>query len=108
MPAKQSDFEKSLAELEKIVRRMEQGEQPLEQALKDFERGMALAAQCRKSLEAAQQRVDKLVKKHGRYAPEAMRVEEEEGEYGEEFDDGDGESDGDYDGDSDYDGDDER
>ena len=79
-PAKQIDFEKSLAELEKIVRRMEQGEQPLEQAMKDFERGMQLAEQCRKSLESAQQRVDKLVKKHGGYALQAME-EAEEDEY---------------------------
>ena len=37
------DFEKSLAELEKIVQRMERGEQSLEQTLKDFERGMVLS-----------------------------------------------------------------
>lgn len=59
------DFEKSLAELEKIVRRMEHGEQSLEQTLKDFERGMMLSEQCRKSLETARQRVEKLVAKHG-------------------------------------------
>ncbi len=59
------DFEKSLAELEKIVRRMEQGEQSLEQTLKDFERGMVLSEQCRKSLDAARQRVEKLVARHG-------------------------------------------
>ncbi|MGR3914022.1 MAG: exodeoxyribonuclease VII small subunit [Gammaproteobacteria bacterium] len=77
MPVKQPDFETSMAELETIVRRMEQGEQPLEQALEDFERGMVLAEQCRKSLESAQQRVDKLVKKHGGYALQALEDAEE-------------------------------
>ena len=66
------DFEQSLAELEEIVRRMEQGEQSLEQTLKDFERGMVLSEQCRKSLEAARQRVEKLVGKHGDYKLESL------------------------------------
>ncbi|MDD9854687.1 MAG: exodeoxyribonuclease VII small subunit, partial [Gammaproteobacteria bacterium] len=66
------DFEKSLAELEKIVRRMEQGEQSLEQTLKDFERGMVLSEQCRKRLDAAQQRVEKLVARHGEYRLEPV------------------------------------
>ena len=66
------DFEKSLAELEKIVQRMERGEQSLEQTLKDFERGMALSEQCRKSLETARQRVEKLVAKHGDYKLESL------------------------------------
>ena len=66
------DFEKSLAELEKIVQRMERGEQSLEQTLKDFERGMVLSEQCRKSLETARQRVEKLVAKHGDYKLESL------------------------------------
>lgn len=74
------DFEKSLAELEKIVRRMEQGEQPLEQTLKDFERGMALSEQCRKRLDAAQQRVEKLVARHGEYRLEAVDAGDAGGE----------------------------
>ncbi len=44
---------------------MEQGEQSLDQTMRDFERGMELSQQCQKSLDVAQQRVDKLVKKHG-------------------------------------------
>ncbi|MDD9856753.1 MAG: exodeoxyribonuclease VII small subunit [Gammaproteobacteria bacterium] len=66
------DFEKSLAELEKIVRRMEQGEQSLEQTMKDFERGMVLSEQCRKRLDAAQQQVEKLVARHGEYKLEPV------------------------------------
>jgi len=77
------DFEKSLAELEKIVRRMEQGEQSLEQTLKDFERGMVLSEQCRKRLDAAQQRVEKLVARHGEYRLEPVAD-------GDDGDDGDG------------------
>ena len=61
------DFEKSLAELENIVERMERGDQTLEQTMKDFERGMHLSENCRKSLDVAQQKVEQLVKRHGEY-----------------------------------------
>jgi exodeoxyribonuclease VII small subunit len=66
------DFEKSLSELEKIVDRMEKGDQSLEDTLQDFERGMDLSEQCQKSLDEAQQKVEKLVKKHGGYQLESM------------------------------------
>ncbi len=66
------DFEKSLTELEKIVERMEQGEQTLDDMLNDFEHGMVLSEQCQKSLDRAQQKVQKLVKKHGAYELEPV------------------------------------
>ena len=51
------DFEKALAELEKIVARMESGELSLEQALAAHKRGLELARFCQQKLEAAQQQV---------------------------------------------------
>ena len=60
------DFEKSLTELEKIVERMEDGEQSLEVSLKDFERGMTLVRQCRDSLASAEAKVQKLIEKNGK------------------------------------------
>lgn len=84
---KTPDFEKLLGELDKIVQRMEQGDQTLDQTMKDFERGMELSEQCQKSLDAAQQRVDKLVKKHGNFQLESMDDElEDDEEYEEESD----------------------
>lgn len=77
-PTKSPDFEKLLAELDKIVARMEQGEQSLEHTMQDFERGMALATACQKSLDEAQQRVDKLVKKYGKYQLESMQDADED------------------------------
>jgi exodeoxyribonuclease VII small subunit len=50
-------FEKALAELEKIVERMESGELSLEQALATHKRGLELARFCQQRLEAAQQQV---------------------------------------------------
>jgi exodeoxyribonuclease VII small subunit len=50
-------FEKALAELEKIVARMEGGQLSLEQALAAHKRGLELAKYCRARLDAAQQQV---------------------------------------------------
>src|SRR5882672_10485185 len=50
-------FEKALAELEKIVSRMESGELSLDQALATHKRGLELAKFCQQKLEAAQQQV---------------------------------------------------
>ena len=55
------DFEDTLAELEEIVGRLERGEQKLESALQDFERGVRLVRQCTTVLTSMEQRVDKLV-----------------------------------------------
>ena len=72
-----SDFEKSLKELETIVERMEKGDQTLEASLKDFERGNALAAACRASLEQAEQRIEKLVNKSDGFEREPFEPEKE-------------------------------
>ena len=56
-PSGELSFEKALAELEKIVARMESGELSLEQALATHKRGLELARFCQQRLEAAQQQV---------------------------------------------------
>jgi exodeoxyribonuclease VII small subunit len=50
-------FEQALAELEKIVSRMESGDLSLEQALAAHKRGLELARFCQQRLEGAQQQV---------------------------------------------------
>jgi exodeoxyribonuclease VII small subunit len=52
-----ADFEKSLDELEKLVGKMEQGEQSLDDSLKSYERGIALYRNCQTALEQAELRV---------------------------------------------------
>jgi len=56
-PPGELSFEQALAELEKIVSRMESGELSLEQALATHKRGLELARFCQQRLEAAQQQV---------------------------------------------------
>lgn len=56
------DFETALAELEAIVQRLEQGELPLEESLRQFERGVALTRSCQKALRQAEQKIRVLSK----------------------------------------------
>ncbi|MCK5640375.1 MAG: exodeoxyribonuclease VII small subunit [Gammaproteobacteria bacterium] len=63
---KKIDFEVSLAELEELVERMEEGELTLEDSLKDFERGIELTRSCQQALKEAEQRVQMLVGKSGK------------------------------------------
>jgi len=59
------NLEKSLAELEKIVARMEGGELSLDESLKQFERGVELTRQCQSALRSAEQKVEILLRKTG-------------------------------------------
>lgn len=53
-------FESSIAELEAIVGQLEKGELPLEESLKQFEKGINLAQQCQKILTDAEQKIEML------------------------------------------------
>ena len=55
-------YEQSIARLDDIVRSMERGDVPLEQALKLFEEGAGLIASCNKMLDEAEQMGVKLKK----------------------------------------------
>ena len=56
------DFEQALAALEQLVDELEAGDQPLEQALASFERGVALTRRCQAALRAAEQKVEILAR----------------------------------------------
>ena len=58
-------FEDALHELEEIVKKIETGEHSLEENLEFFERGIALTRQCSSKLDAATQRIKKLVDENG-------------------------------------------
>lgn len=61
--AKQSQtFEKSMDRLEEIVRKIEQGSVPLDDALKLFEEGTKLADSCAKLLDKAELKILEVTK----------------------------------------------
>lgn len=55
-------FEESMSRIEEIVRVLERGDKPLEEALSLFEEGTGLIKSCQKLLDDAEQRVVKLRK----------------------------------------------
>jgi len=74
---KTPDFEQALEDLEATVERLERGELPLEEALKQFERGIGLARSCQLALKQAEQKVEILLQKTLEAAPETFEPEEE-------------------------------
>jgi len=67
-------FEECLQRLEKIVDELEKGDLPLEKALGLFEEGIALSASCRQELEAAEGKVEILLKQNGKLQPEPFDI----------------------------------
>ena len=73
-------FEECLQRLEKIVDYLEKENVPLEQAIQLFEEGVKLSNSCRQELEAAEGRVEILLKQNGKlqaepFEPSAERAE---------------------------------
>ena len=75
---KPPEFEQALDELERLVERLERGDLPLDEALRDFERGVALTRHCQGALETAQQRVEVLLRRGGRTEVQPFTVPEED------------------------------
>ena len=62
MKQESQTFEQSLTRLEQIVKQMERGDVPLEQALALFEEGTGLVSSCSKLLDEAELKVVQLTK----------------------------------------------
>lgn len=57
----QMSFEQALAALEDVVRRLEGGEVALDESIDLYERGEKLRKACQARLDAAQERIEKIV-----------------------------------------------
>ncbi|MGN6592250.1 MAG: exodeoxyribonuclease VII small subunit [Terriglobales bacterium] len=69
-------FEQSLQRLEAIVTELERADLPLEKSVSLFEEGMGLVEECRKQLDAAEGKVEALVRRAGGMAAEPFTLEE--------------------------------
>ena len=58
---KKMTFEAALSELEAIVQKLESGRAELEESISLYERGAALKAHCASKLNAAQEKIEKIV-----------------------------------------------
>jgi exodeoxyribonuclease VII small subunit len=70
-------FEEALGELETLARRLEEGKCPLDEAVKTFERGIALKTHCDQMLKSAKLKVDQiLVNTDGNSSMQPFAVED--------------------------------
>ena len=63
-------FEECLKRLEEVVNQLERGDIPLEQSLALFDEGMKMSSQCREELEAAEGRIEILLRNQGKLKAE--------------------------------------
>ena len=71
------DFERSMARLEQVVKKLEGPDLSLDEAMKLFEEGVTLSRECQKQLEEAEGRIEILLKKaDGKIVPEPFEPEE--------------------------------
>lgn len=66
-PGAPASYEQALAELDRLVEQMEQGQLPLDRLLDDYKRGAELLAFCRGRLQAVEEQVKLL--EEGRLKP---------------------------------------
>lgn len=57
----EKNFEQAMADLEKIIRMLEEGNISLDEALQKFEEGISLARQCSEKLTQAEKKIDLLI-----------------------------------------------
>jgi len=71
------DFEAAISELETIVKRLEEGDLPLETSLQLYERGVQLSRFCHARLEEAERRIE-ILNERGELKPAAANLGAEE------------------------------
>jgi exodeoxyribonuclease VII small subunit len=72
--ANKIDFEASLAQLENLVDQMEEGDLSLEESLKAFEAGVKLTRECQQALQAAEQKVEVLMRQNDELVAEPLEA----------------------------------
>lgn len=65
MATKEKNFEESLNELEQIVKDLENGNVPLDDAITKFNEAMKIAKNCNEKLNSAEESVNKILNKEG-------------------------------------------
>ena len=65
MAVKKNNFEEQLTNLEQIVQNLENGNVPLEDALKEFQEGVKISRDLEKKLNSAEETVAKLIHSDG-------------------------------------------
>lgn len=73
----EKSFEDNLKELEEIAKNLESGNLNLDEAIKEFEKGMALSKKCTEKLDEAEKKINILVQDENGHLTEETFVAEE-------------------------------
>ena len=65
MAKKEETFEEKLSKLDEIVKKLERGDIPLDDAVKEFNSAMKLAKECDEKLKKAEESLNKLIEEDG-------------------------------------------
>ena len=71
---KEKTFEESLVKLEEIVKSLESGQVPLDDAIAKFTEAMELSKSCNERLKNAEENINKILKENGKL--EEFKIEE--------------------------------
>lgn len=70
-------FEEAMSELEEIVRKLEEGELPLEESIKYFQKGVQLSRYCRMKLDEIEMKITILIEEeNGNVREEIFKVKD--------------------------------
>ena len=61
MPKDKNTFENAMSELEKVISSLEKGEEPLDEAMGLYQKGVELVKFCKSKLDDAEKKISKLV-----------------------------------------------
>ena len=75
---KEPSFEEGLGQLEKVVKKLEDGDLSLEKSLELFEQGVKLSGSCQKQLREAEHKVEILLNKDGKIETEPLHLDDSE------------------------------
>ena len=65
MAKKEETFEEKLSKLDEIVKKLERGDIPLDDAVKEFNSAMTLAKECDEKLMKAEESLNKIIEEDG-------------------------------------------
>ena len=65
MAKKEETFEEKLSKLDEIVKKLERGDIPLDDAVKEFNSAMTLAKECDEKLKKAEESLNKIIEEDG-------------------------------------------
>lgn len=72
----EQSFEQAMAQLETIVKRLEENEVPLEEAISLFQKGMELSKACHQRLQKVEQQMDQILHSDGSFKPFSLQEDE--------------------------------